>query len=236
MELQLERRTFVKGAAATTAAGALGVLGVMTGAEPALAASPTLRKGSRGSAVRSLQRQLASLGYWCGAADGVFGAMTQAAVIAIQKVARIARDGVCGPITWSKVRARVRPRARTTRGHVIEVHRNRQILLVVNSGRVGTILATSTGSEKPYYSQGRWWPARTTPGSYRVYLKRNRWDTGPLGSLYRPMYFNGGIAVHGYTSVPTYPASHGCVRVSIPAMDFLWRNGRMKIGTRVVVY
>ena len=235
--MELERRTFVKGAAATTAVGALGVLGVATGAQPASAASsPTLRMGSRGSAVRSLQRQLASLGYWCGAADGVFGGLTQSAVIAIQKVAGISRDGVCGPVTWSKVRGGVRPRASTTRGHVIEVHRGRQILLVVNSGRVGTTLATSTGSEKPYYSQGRWWSARTTPGSYHVYLRRNGWDTGPLGSLYRPMYFNGGIAVHGYTSVPTYPASHGCVRVSIPAMDLLWRGGRMEIGTRVVVY
>jgi lipoprotein-anchoring transpeptidase ErfK/SrfK len=50
------------------------------------------------------------------------------------------------------------------------------------------------------------------------------------------MYFNGGIAVHGYTSVPTYPASHGCVRVSIAAMNLLWLGGRMGIGTRVNVY
>jgi peptidoglycan hydrolase-like protein with peptidoglycan-binding domain len=235
--MELERRAFVKGAAATAAGGALGLLGVVSGVEPALAAtSPTLRQGSHGTAVRSLQRRLSYLGYWCGAVDGVFGGMTRSAVIALQKVARIARDGICGPVTWSKVRAGVRPAARTHSGHIIEVHRDRQVLLVVDSGRVRTILAASTGSENPYYSQGRWWSARTTPGRYRVYLQRNRWDSGPLGSLYRPMYFNGGIAVHGYTSVPTYPASHGCVRVSIAAMNLLWLGGRMGIGTGVNVY
>lgn len=40
--------------------------------------------------------------------------------------------------------------------------------------------------------------------------------------------------VHGSTSVPAYPASHGCVRVTVPVMDRLW--GLLTIGTRVSVY
>ena len=35
------------------------------------------------------------------------------------------------------------------------------------------------------------------------------------------MFFNGGIAIHGSTSVPTYPASHGCVRVPLSAAEWL---------------
>jgi lipoprotein-anchoring transpeptidase ErfK/SrfK len=61
-------------------------------------------------------------------------------------------------------------------------------------------------------------------------------DKGPLGVLYRPRYFNGGIAVHGYTSVPSYPASHGCVRVSNAAMDWIWANQIMAIGSPVWVH
>jgi lipoprotein-anchoring transpeptidase ErfK/SrfK len=61
------------------------------------------------------------------------------------------------------------------------------------------------------------------------------WDKSPLGRLYRPKYFNGGIAVHGYLSVPPYPASHGCVRVSVPAMDWFWKDDRMDRGTKVIV-
>ena len=61
------------------------------------------------------------------------------------------------------------------------------------------------------------------------------WDPGPLGRLYRPRYFNGGIAVHGYPSVPSTPASHGCVRVTLGAMDHLWSSKLLPIGRTVIV-
>ena len=118
---------------------------------------------------------------------------------------------------------------------MIEIHRDTQVLLIVDSGRVGMILATCTGSEIPYKSRGRTWSARTTPGSFHVYLSKDGWDHGPLGDLWRPMFFNGGIAVHGSTSVPPYPASHGCCRLTIPAMDMILERGLITIGTPVVV-
>jgi N-acetylmuramoyl-L-alanine amidase len=43
-----------------------------------------------------------------------------------------------------------------------------------------------------------------------------------------------GYALHGSTSVPTYAASHGCVRVTVPAMNRVWP--RLFIGERVYVY
>lgn len=36
--------------------------------------------------------------------------------------------------------------------------------------------------------------------------------------------------VHGYENVPPYPASHGCVRVTIEAMNHLWETGALPIG------
>ena len=54
---------------------------------------------------------------------------------------------------------------------------------------------------------------------------------------YRPRYFHSdGIAVHGYDSVPSYPASHGCVRVTEPAMDFIWAEKLMPVGSEVWVH
>jgi lipoprotein-anchoring transpeptidase ErfK/SrfK len=47
-------------------------------------------------------------------------------------------------------------------------------------------------------------------------------DEAPLGTLYRPLYFVGGWAVHGSPSVPGYPASHGCVRTADADQDFLF--------------
>jgi len=64
--MELNRRDMLKGAAVATA----GSLAILTGAEPASAATlPTLRVGSRGSQVLALQRRLSSLGYWLGRVD-----------------------------------------------------------------------------------------------------------------------------------------------------------------------
>ncbi|HEX7537421.1 MAG TPA: L,D-transpeptidase family protein [Dermatophilaceae bacterium] len=231
--MEINRRDMLKGAAVATA----GSLTILTGAGPASAAShPTLRVGSRGSQVLALQHRLTSLGYWLGGQDGQFGDLTRQAVVAIQKVAGLSRDGICGPATWSRVDAGTRPRARSSRGHVVEIRKATQTLLIVDSGVVRRIYNTSTGSNQRYLQGGRWHIAVTPSGSFKVFRRVNAWDSGPLGSLYRPQYFNGGIAVHGYTSVPSTPASHGCCRVSLRAMDNLWGVGGIRVGTPVLVY
>jgi lipoprotein-anchoring transpeptidase ErfK/SrfK len=78
--------------------------------------------------------------------------------------------------------------------------------------------------------------AVTPPGRYRFFRAVDGPDRSPLGVLWRPRYFNGGIAVHGYSSVPPYPASHGCVRVSNAAMNMIWSTGIMPMGRTVLVY
>jgi lipoprotein-anchoring transpeptidase ErfK/SrfK len=156
-------------------------------------------------------------------------------VIALQKVAGLARDGVLGPRTAKALAAGVRPSARTTRGDVIEIDLAHQVLLVVHTGHVRLIFDTSTGSGAYYYSQGSRHHAVTPKGTYHVFRAVNGWDPGPLGNLYRPRYFNGGIAVHGYPTVPSQPASHGCVRVTIAAMDYLWAHNVLPIGRSVLV-
>jgi lipoprotein-anchoring transpeptidase ErfK/SrfK len=79
-------------------------------------------------------------------------------------------------------------------------------------------------------------PGTTPTGKFGVARQVNGYDVGPLGVLYRPKYFHDGVAVHGYPSVPPYPASHGCVRVTNAAMDWLWANGALPIGGPVWVY
>lgn len=231
--MEINRRDMLKGAAVATA----GSLTILTGAESASAVShPTLRVGSRGTQVVALQRRLSSLGYWLGSVDGQFGDLTRQAVVSIQKVAGLSRDGICGPITWVRVDAGTRPRARSTRGHVVEIRKASQTLLIVDSGVVKRIYNTSTGSNQRYLQGGTWHIAVTPSGSFKVFRRVNGWDSGPLGSLYRPQYFNGGIAIHGYTSVPSTPASHGCCRVSLRAMDNLWGVGGIQVGTPILVY
>jgi L,D-transpeptidase catalytic domain/Putative peptidoglycan binding domain len=228
------RRDMFKGTAAFATAESLTLL---VGAGAAAAATrSTLRMGSRGPQVLAMQRRLTSLGYWLGAPDGQFGDLTRQAVVTIQKVGALLRNGECGPLTWSRLDAGIRPRARSAKGHVIEVNKATQTLLIVDSGVVKRIYNTSTGSNQRYFSEGKWQVALTPSGSFRVFRHVNSWDSGPLGKLYRPKYFNGGIAIHGYSSVPSTPASHGCCRVSLPAMDNLWGAGGLQLGTAVLVY
>ncbi|MEL6920675.1 MAG: N-acetylmuramidase domain-containing protein [Pseudomonadota bacterium] len=60
------------------------------------APSSWLRRGSRGAAVQSLQRQLVAAGYPLNC-DGVFGLKTQAALTRFQANAGISADGIYGP-------------------------------------------------------------------------------------------------------------------------------------------
>jgi N-acetylmuramoyl-L-alanine amidase len=185
-----------------------------------------LTQGATGAEVSALQDNLLALGYWIDAADGVFGVTTTHAVVAFQKRAGLEPDGVAGPDTLAALAGAARPTAQTTSGHVIEIDLSLQTMLVVDDGHVGWVFDTSTGAV-----------AGTTPtGEWSVYRQVNGYDHGPLGTLYRPKYFHQGVAVHGYPSVPAHPASHGCVRVLDQAMDWIWENDVMPIGTTVVVY
>jgi lipoprotein-anchoring transpeptidase ErfK/SrfK len=79
--------------------------------------------------------------------------------------------------------------------------------------------------------------ADTPPGTYQILRQIDGVREAPLGRLYRPKYFTTtGIAFHGYPSVLAFPASHGCVRVTNAAIDFIWSQGLMPLGTTVWVY
>lgn len=194
-----------------------------------------LRVGSRGAEVRALQEQLAGMAYWVGAVDGIYGTVTEQAVMAFQKVNGLTRDGVVGPNTRAALANPRAPEVRSGGGDVIEVNEAQQVLLYVRDGRVLHIFNTSTGTEDYYTYGGRRYLADTPNGQWEVYRQIDGWRESRLGRLYRPKYFHtDGIAIHGYPHVPAYPASHGCVRVSLAAMDFLWP--RIGIGTDVWVY
>lgn len=188
-------------------------------------ARPTVRYGSRGSNVTYLQRRLAALHYDVGSIDGIFGSDTLHGVYAFQKVQRVAVDGIVGPITWSRLAGPYVPRARYNRGAAsVEINLTRRVLYLTRSGAVTRILDASPGKSS----------TPTPTGTFSIYRRVNGWDTSPLGHLWRPNYFYRGYAIHGFSSVPTYAASHGCVRVTIAAMNRTW--SQLSIGERVYVY
>ena len=70
----------------------------------------------------------------------------------------------------------------------------------------------------------------TPIGTWRVYREVFGWDW----VLYHPMYFLRGFAIHGYPSVPAWPASHGCVRIPLWLASGL--RERWGYGTVIRVY
>jgi len=209
------------GAATATAATARSPAAVAA----VTAARPTLRNGSRGAQVTRLQQRLRALHYDVGAVDGVFGGETLHAVYAFQKVQRIGVDGVVGPATWAKLAAPKVPKPRhDLSAAAVEVNLTLRVVYLTKNGKVTRIVDASPG--KP--------STPTVRGSFRFSRRIDGWRRSSLGLLWRPYYFRGGYALHGSRSVPTYAASHGCVRVTMAAMNRLW--SKLTIGERVYVY
>lgn len=207
-------------------------------ASPAVASKPApmLQLGDHGHSVAVLQRRLSALGYWLGPANGRFGDTTQQAVYAFQKVAGLTRDGVVGPKTAAALASGAQPSARTHSGHVIEVNLRKDLVMIVNNGTVSAVLNTSTGGGYTYTSRGVTSVANTPTGRFQIERTVNGMDISPLGQMWRPRYFYSGYALHGDTYVPPYPVSHGCVRVSNDAIDWIWATNQAPIGTEVYVY
>ena len=65
-----------------------------------LAGCPICKKGAKGNITKLIQEKLNSLGYNCGAVDGIFGNGTKKAVIAFQKKHGLSADGIVGKNTW----------------------------------------------------------------------------------------------------------------------------------------
>ena len=196
----------------------------------------TLATGAAGPAVKAAQLRLTALGYWSGRPNGRYGAQTSQAVMALQKTAGLRRTGRIDQRVRKVLIAGTRPQARTKSGTTIEIDLRRQLLLVVVNGRTRWAVNTSTGSGRPYYQDGNRYIARTPRGRFAVTRQINGRRVSKLGVLWRPKYFSGGYAMHGSNSIPGYPASHGCVRLSNTAIDWLWSSGLAPVGRKVWIY
>jgi len=198
----------------------------------------TLRYGMTGPDVSYLQQRLRALHYDVPAVTGGFNYDTLHAVIAFEKVQRITRDGVVSATVWSHLGRPTVPRLLHPLAGVgaIEVDLTRQVLFYAVNGAIVRILDVSTGGGYTYVgSDGRLATAVTPEGHFSIRYKINRWVTSKLGTLYRPAYFNtSGYAIHGEGEVPTYPASHGCVRITVPAMDRMY--DKLTVGMSVWIY
>lgn len=184
--------------------------------------------------IEEAERMLSNLGYWTGPIDSTFDGASQHAMMAFTKVQGMPRGTDLTLDRYNALLTAKRPSPQKGSHRHVEIDMDKQVLFFVDGGRVQHILPVSTGNGKAFVSEG-WARRAVTPrGTFTVSRKISGWRTSPLGQLYYPSYFNGGIAVHGAPSVPAGPASHGCVR--IPMFAAVRMFGLMSSGTQVVVF
>jgi hypothetical protein len=186
-------------------------------------ASPSLGPGASGASVRLLQSELNALHYVV-PLNGSFDEATGRAVTAFRKMTGLARV----PYTDASVFRRMQEGGGVFHvrypgdGRHVEGDLTRQVLAEIEpGGRVHALYTMSSG--KP--------STPTVIGRFRVYSKTPGVNSeGMVDSN----YFIRGYAIHGYAEVPTYAASHGCLRVPIPnaASIYAW----VREGTPVDVY
>jgi hypothetical protein len=181
---------------------------------------PSLGPGSAGPSVYELDRRLSELHFALGGVDGYYGQDDFDAVVAFQKLHGFPRTGTVDARVWGELQRAQVPRARHPRGNHVEVSKGRQVLFLVRDGTVALVLPVSTGAT-----------GNTPLGLFHVYSRVPGYNAK---EMYYSSFFIGGFAIHGYHSVPSYPASHGCVRIP------LWVAYRVysliDYGTAVYIY
>ena len=184
--------------------------------------TPFAAPGSRGPAVRLLQSRLANLHYAV-SRSGVFDASTGRAVVAYRKIRGWSRIAVAsGDVMRGLVAGKGSFKAKyPSHGKHVEADLSRQVLVLLRGSKVDRIYTTSSGKAS----------TPTVLGRFKVYQRS--FGTNALGMVHSS-YFIGGYAIHGYADVPTFPASHGCLRVPVP--NALSIYSWLRIGDRVDVY
>jgi len=157
------------------------------------------------------------------------------ALIAFQKYEGRKATGQLGREDIDAIISASAPQAKDSGYKHVEVDLDRQVLLLTDDeGVVKKVLPVSTGSDKHYNEKGMSGLAYTPRGRFRIFAKISGWRKSPLGLLYYPNYFSDGLAIHGNSSVPNSPESHGCIRIPNSAAIEMYKS--MPLGTIVLIY
>jgi hypothetical protein len=164
---------------------------------------PSLHQGQCGDVVVGFKKAMRKMGYIANSGS-CFGGKTGRGVLAYRKVNDMTRSTRAGAGLVKKVFAgrggyEVRhPGA----GEHVEAPLSKQVLVFAKGDKPFAIYPISSGKPSTPTVTGHFQFIRQEPGYNSE-------------GMYYAFYFYGGYAVHGYASVPDYPASHGCLRTFI---------------------
>ncbi len=183
---------------------------------------PALRQGQCGKAVIGFKKALREMGYIANSGP-CYGGKTARGVLAYRKVNDMSRSMRSGAALVKAVYAgkgayKVRyPKA----GKHVEVPLSKQVLVFAEGGKPVAIYPISSGTSATPTVKGRFEFIRTEPGYNNL-------------GMYYSFYFYRGYAIHGYKSVPNYPASHGCLRTFIADQPEIYE--RISFGEDIFIW
>jgi hypothetical protein len=128
-----------------------------------------------------------------------------------------------------------------------------QVLIVFKQDKPVLITHISSGDNKPWCEEvtidpgedgnlngtepikkGICGESLTPAGLYYFYNRRSGTRESKLGTMWNPVYFNGGVAVHGAAQVPIRPASHGCIRIPMFISEYF--PSLVAYGDRIYIF
>ncbi len=183
---------------------------------------PALHEGQCGNVVVGFKKAMRKMGYI--ANDGrCFGGKTARGVLAYRKVNGMTRSFRAGAGLVKRVfagRGEYEVRHPGAGTHV-EASLSKQVLVFAEGDEPVAVYPISSGKSSTPTVTGHFSFIRTEPG-YNSH------------GMYYSFYFYGGYAVHGYESVPDYPASHGCIRTFIADQPEIY--DRINLGEDIYVF
>ena len=218
-----------------------------------------IRDGDKGEDVKRIQQRLKDLHFDPGRIDGIFGGDTRMAVWAFQAlVMKMTRDVIVDfvtPVIWDAMRGDVTitPRRQPGTPNHVEIYLPEQVMTVFKGTELLLVTHISSGSNEVWCEEVTIDPGEegnefgkepiktglcgesVTPGGiYYFYNRKYGLRESKLGTMWNPVYFNYGIAVHGAMTVPKEPASHGCVRIPIFISEYF--PAMVRYNDRVYVW
>ena len=183
---------------------------------------PSLSQGECGKAVIGFKQAMREMGYIANSGP-CYGGKTARGVLAYRKVNDMSRSmrsgaGLVKSVYAGKGGYRVRhPGA----GKHVEVPLSKQVIVFADGDKPVAIYPTSSGTSATPTVTGHYEFIRTEPGYNNL-------------GMYYSFYFYGGYAIHGYKSVPNYPASHGCLRTFIADQPEIYN--RINFGEDIFIW
>ena len=183
---------------------------------------PALSQGECGKAVVGFKKAMREMGYIANSGP-CYGGKTARGVLAYRKVNDMSRSMRSGSALVKAAYAgkggyHVRyPGA----GKHVEAPLSKQVLVFADGDKPTAIYPISSGTSATPTVTGHFEFIRTEPG----YNSKG---------MYYSFYFYGGYAIHGYESVPNYPASHGCLRTFIADQPEIY--DRINFGEDIFIW